>query len=271
MSHEFVRVGDLTDLQSYPPWLQAVVAVCHEAEQAVAEHELFCRMRDAVLSKQATRNFLIGVWPVIEQFPQYMAANLLKVQFGRSRGLDMARRYLVRNIRVEQQHAEYWLQWAAASGISRAEVLDGSGSPAADALSHWCSHTCQRDPLPAAMAATNYAIEGVTGRWASLVCSSNTYENGFAPQLRKSAMKWLRAHAEYDARHPWEALDIIAAILGAQPDTREIGLVQARVRRSYEYMRMTLDDCLVLMETSRSAMTSDCPQVAWPTAEVSRA
>jgi pyrroloquinoline quinone (PQQ) biosynthesis protein C len=56
------------------------------------------------------------------------------------------------------------------------------------------------------MAATNYAIEGATGEWATLVCSQPHYENLFQSGVRKKAMKWLRLHAEYDDTHPWEAL-----------------------------------------------------------------
>ena len=58
-------------------------------------------------------------------------------------------------------------------------------------------------------------------------------------------MRWLRAHAHYDDSHPWEALEIVASILGADPAPREIAGIRAAIRRSYEYMRITLDDCLV--------------------------
>jgi pyrroloquinoline quinone (PQQ) biosynthesis protein C len=94
------------------------------------------------------------------------------------------------------------------------------------------------------MAATNYAIEGVTGEWAALVCSRDTYELGFPEAVRKSAMKWLRAHAEYDDKHPWEALEIIATVLGHEPDETDIAGVRSRIRKSYDYMRLTLDECL---------------------------
>src|SRR5688572_8706017 len=258
MSPEFTRSGALMDLRSYPLWLQDIVAKCRDAEQRIAEHELFHRMANAALSKEATWSFMVGAWPVIEQFPKYMAMNLLKVEFGRSPGHNMARRYLIRNIRVEQQHAELWLLWAEACGIPRAQVLEGSGSVATEALSHWCWHTCHHDPLPIAMAATNYAIEGVTGRWCALVCSTSTYEKTFAPEARRDAMKWLRAHAEYDDRHPWEALEIIATMLGTAPDIRDVDLVCSRVRRSYEYMCMTLDDCLMQDVAPTRVMNHGC-------------
>src|SRR3546814_6241275 len=64
-------------------------------------------MREVSLSHSATRHFMVGIWPVIERFPAYMALSLLKTRFGRSPGDNLARRWLVRNIRVEQNHAEY--------------------------------------------------------------------------------------------------------------------------------------------------------------------
>ncbi len=123
-------------------------------------------------------------------------------------------------------------------------------SPAGDPthrtrLSHWCWHTCERDPLAVAMAATNFAIEGTTGEWAALVCGSSTYENGFPDEVRKHAMKWLRVHAHYDDTHPWEALEIIATLLGHQPpEARDIANVRSAIVKSYQYMSSAFDDCL---------------------------
>jgi hypothetical protein len=38
-----------------------------------------------------------------------------------------------------------------------------------------------------------------------------------AAELRGPAMRWLRVHAEYDDTHPWEALEIVATLLGHAP------------------------------------------------------
>jgi pyrroloquinoline quinone (PQQ) biosynthesis protein C len=255
--NEYARTGALMDIRSYPEWLQVVVADCHDAKIRAAEHELFYQMRDGALSATAARRFFVGVWPVIDQFPQYMALNLLKVQSGQSPGDDLARRYLIRNIRVEQHHASYWMEWAQASGIGANELLNGSGSVAAEALAHWCWHTCERDPLAAAMAAANYAIEGATGEWSALVCSADIYESGFEPSVRKQAMRWLKAHASYDDKHPFEALEAIATILGLSPSSRDVARVETGIRTSYNYMCMTLDDCLTGMPVKHSATSVD--------------
>ena len=244
MTDAFVRDGELTDITSYPAWAQDLVEGCAQTRARVAAHPLFQRMRDGELDQSQISTFLVGVWPVIEQFPQYMAQNLLKVQYGRTRGHDEARRYLIRNIRVEQNHADHWLQWALASGVSRDDLLHGEVPPETHALSHWCWHTCERDSLAAGMAATNYAIEGVTGDWSAMVCSKDIYEDSFAVDVRAKAMKWLKLHAKYDDTHPWEALEIICAVMGSNPTPRGVSLIRSRVVTSYEYMRLTLDHCL---------------------------
>ena len=243
VDESFIRTGPLMDLQSYPRWVQGIVQECSEAKRGVAEHEIFQLMSEGEMPERAMRRFLAGVWPVIEQFPQYMAMNLLKVQYG-SIGHEMARKYLIRNIRVEQNHVDYWMDWASAHGLNRDDLLFGWRSGPVDALSHWCWHTCERDSLFAAMAATNYAIEGVTGEWAAMVCVSQTYENGFAPELRKKAMRWLKVHAQYDDTHPWEALEIISTMVGNRPSAREIDTIQTGILKSYGYMHLAFDDCL---------------------------
>ena len=244
MSDEFVRFGPLMDMTSYPTWAQDMVLDCDETKKRVVEHEFYKKMRDAELTPRQTRDFLVGTFPVIEQFPQYMGMNLVKVQYGRSRGHDMARKYLIRNIRVEQSHADYWVEWAMASGVTKEDLIYGPVPLTAHALAHWCWHTCERDSLPAAMAATNYAIEGATGQWASVVCSKDTYENLFDPKDRKKAMKWLKLHAEYDDTHPWEALEIICTIMGSNPSMRGINLLSTCIRKSYEYMALIQDLCI---------------------------
>jgi pyrroloquinoline quinone (PQQ) biosynthesis protein C len=62
--------------------------------------------------------------------------------------------------------------------------------------------------------------------------------------MRGPATRWLRVHAEYDDTHPWEALDIIATLLGNAPPPAEIEAVRRAIRTSYGYIEMGLDDSL---------------------------
>jgi pyrroloquinoline quinone (PQQ) biosynthesis protein C len=245
MNSDFVRKGELMDVTSYPRWTQDMVAENAELKDRVVHHPLFVSMRDGALDMDAARRFLVGTWPTIEQFPQYMGMSLQKARYGYSRGEDMARRYLVRNIRVEQTHAEHWVEWSKACGIPLRDLLEGNGAPIeVHALSHWAGHVVQTESLAVAMAATNYAIEGATGEFSVLVCSKDLYANSFDAAVQAKAMRWLKMHAHYDDAHPWEALEIITTLLGQNPSGAEVKEVTNAIRKSYSYMLLGADACM---------------------------
>lgn len=246
MNREFVRSGALRSPHSYPEWAQQLLADCAAARQRVVRHEFYQRLRDAELGDDALRLLLIGVWPVVEQFPLYMAQNLLKTRYGYQRGEDMARRFLVRNIRVEQNHADYWLAWAAACGIAATELQAQRVPEPLQQLGHWCRHNSRHHSLLLALAATNYAIEGATGEWTQLVCAPGIYEASLPATQRQSAMRWLKVHARYDDDHPWEALDIVCTLAGRDADAGTRRALQTAIGNSYHYMQLALDCCLQL-------------------------
>ena len=244
MDPTFNRLGELKNIGSYPAWLGDILDKTAAAKQRVIDHPIFAAMREAQLTPRQAEAFLVNGWPVVEQFPQYMAMNLQKLRYGHSRGEDMARRFLTRNIRVEQNHADYWVDWAAAHDVSKLNLTKRGGPSLAYALSHWCWKSSSADPLAASVAATNYAIEGVTGEWSTLVCSSDKYALSFAPAIRRKAMRWLSLHAHYDDEHPWEALDIVATLLGNAPGVNEVHAVKESIEMSFEYYKVSLDCCL---------------------------
>lgn len=244
MNSNFERTGPIDAIESYPGWAQAMVAECLPAKQALIEHEIWTLMREARLDRVSTRNFMVGVWPVIERFPGYMAHNLLKTRFGRSAGDNLARRWLVRNIRVEQNHAEHWLRWAEGAGVSREEVLNSTAPYGTEVLDRWCEEVSSTDSLAAGIAATNYAVEGATGEWSQKVFESSVYAESFDPRHRTASLRWLQLHAAYDDTHPWEALEIVCTLKGMNPAADEVAHLAECIKRSYISMRITLDRCL---------------------------
>jgi pyrroloquinoline quinone (PQQ) biosynthesis protein C len=244
MNTHFERTGPLTEITSYPQWAQDMVADCQSTKQTVLDHELWVMMRECTLGLTATTNFMVGIWPFIERFPGYMALNLLKTQYGRSKGEDMARRWLVRNIRVEQNHAEYWLNWGEGAGISRDVLLHGAAPKGTDGLAKWCEEISKSGTLAAGMVATNYAIEGVTGEWSHFVYESTKYRESFEKSVRASSVRWLHLHADYDDTHPWEALEIVCTLLGTNPLPSEVAHLGECIKRSYVSMRILGDKCL---------------------------
>jgi len=254
---EFKRTGELKDLSSYPAWLQQVVLDTNPDKHRIVNHRLFTLMRDARLPLPVMRRFLIGTWSTIEQFPRFMAKNLEKISFGESTGHDMARRYLMHNIRVEQKHADHWVEWAKSADVSLDELRHSEGHDAMQALAHWCWQIADRSSLAVGMAATNFAVEGATGEWSCLVCSKKDYANSLPEDIRGPAMRWLRVHAEYDDTHPWEALEIIATLLGHAPEQSEVNAIRRAIRSSYAYMEMAADWAMSICEQTGFAQSSE--------------
>ncbi|HEY8586718.1 MAG TPA: iron-containing redox enzyme family protein [Rhodanobacter sp.] len=244
MNEQFERTGPLTELGSYPQWAQDMVAECESTKRSVIVHPLWESMVDGTLGQTGTSNFMVGIWPVIERFPAYMAQSLLKTQFGRSAGDNLARRWLVRNIRVEQNHAEYWLNWAEGAGIPREEVLRGTAPHGTRVLADWCEDVSRSDTLAASIAATNYAVEGATGEWSQLLFESEAYAERFPSKIRAGTLRWLQLHAAYDDTHPWEALEIVCTLMGKNPAVEDIAHVGECIRRSYTSMRILADRCV---------------------------
>lgn len=261
MTHEFRRTGDLKAISSYPVWLQRAVRATGPEKKRVVDHELFSLIRDASLPKSVMRKFLVGAWPTIEQFPQFMAMNLKKLSFGDAIGQDLARKYLIHNIRVEQKHAEHWVEWAKSVDLSLDDLKRGDEIEGLSALAHWCWYICDRGSLAVAMAATNYAVEGVTGEWSCVICSQSTYAQSLPEEIRGPATRWLRVHAEYDDTHPWEALEIIATLLGHAPSLADQRAVERAIRSTYVYYEMGLNHAMANMlqgsfdETASNAST----------------
>ncbi|HKS15668.1 MAG TPA: iron-containing redox enzyme family protein [Pseudomonas sp.] len=252
MSEAFIRLGPLMDPNSYPTWAQQLIEDCSMSKQRVVDHVFYHRLRDGQLDPKTIRQYLIGGWPVVEQFSLYMAHNLTKTRYARHPGEDLARRWLMRNIRVELHHADYWVHWAHAHGVSLHDLQAQDVPLELNALNDWCWRVCSTESLVVAIAATNYAIEGATGEWSALVCSTGDYAQGFPEEGRKRAMKWLKMHAHYDDAHPWEALEIICTLAGENPSQALRTELRKAICKSYDCMFHFLERCMQ-MEQQREA------------------
>ncbi len=234
-------IGLNVDVTRYPQWLQDILFDTEALAQKVAHHEAWYRFSDGTIPQEQHHALLIGFWPLIERFPQYLALNLLKCSYGADPALNKTRGWLIKNLRVEQRHAEMYRDWAESAGIPREELFDANRSAAATAITDWCWHVCESAGLAEGMAATNYAIEGVTGEWAKMVGASEVYQEFFPEPNRNKAMRWIVAHAAYDDKHPVEALELISAQLGNDPEPIEARCVKQAIQKSYELYLLALD------------------------------
>ena len=225
----------------FPSWLKEVVEDTRPKAQAVAEHEAWKRFADGTISQSRHHTLLSGFWPLIERFPQFLALNLLKCSYGSNSNLNAARGWLIKNLRIEQRHAEWYRDWAECSGIPRAKLFGVQRPAALTAITDWCWHICESGTLAEGMAATNFAIEGVTGDWSEIVWESEKYRLLFNEGEQKKAMKWIQAHAAYDDLHPVEALGIIYKLLGDDPSKENINKIRCAIEKSYDLYLLALD------------------------------
>ncbi|MEO8809465.1 MAG: hypothetical protein ABI386_04380 [Rhodanobacter sp.] len=138
-------------------------------------------------------------------------------QFGRIPGNNLARRWLLRIIRVEQNHAEYWLNWAEGANIPCEEILHWVPLHGTQILANWCEDVSRKDTLAAGIATTNYAVESATGEWSPLICESKSFTGRFPARITAGSLRWLQLHAGYGDTHPWEGLNIVCTLMGNEP------------------------------------------------------
>ena len=89
--------------------------------------------------------------------------------------------------------------------------------------------------------ATNYAIEGPTGEWTRNVAPGLTsYHANDSVDVNQRTLQWVAAHATYDDKHPYEALELIKAHVSTREEQRKV--LQA-AKRAMEYYALALDAC----------------------------
>jgi pyrroloquinoline quinone (PQQ) biosynthesis protein C len=194
------------------------------------------------------RAWLLQLYPFIETFPKWIALNIPKTQDA------MSRNFLIDNVRVEKRHAERWVYMAEAFGIKRYDLHTVKPLAEVDALTHWLWSINTQGSLAEAVAATNYAIEGVTKDIAvATVKGFPRYEGVDGIHLDHKAYWWMRAHAKYDDLHPQQALEIMK-LYATTPEVQD--KVTFVTHRSLEYMLLAFETCYTQFQDQPSALVA---------------
>jgi pyrroloquinoline quinone (PQQ) biosynthesis protein C len=170
---------------------------------------------------------MINFYPLIENFPKYMALILAKVPMEDSPEANMARHWLIHNLNIERLHAKWYRDWIRGFGVPQ-ELMQKEyfPTPEVDAVNNFLWKLCTYGTLPEAIAGLNFAIEGPTGIWSQRVYENiRNYEGVDGVQMTGKSLIWLKAHAKYDDHHPDEALEIVKCFATNQEE-------QARVIRA---------------------------------------
>jgi len=161
------------------------------------------------LTVDELRGWMLQMYPFIHAFPKFLAEALIKVED------DYSRTFLIDNIRVEKQHAELWIWMAQGFGVSRQQMMElaeGNKPVLRDvqSLTDWLWYINTKGSLAEAVAATSFAIEGITGDLTrKTLAGFEAYGKVPGVDMSSKTMRWMRAHAKYDDDHPQIALEVI--------------------------------------------------------------
>ena len=218
-----------------PSWVIEMRQQLEPYRDAILQCRLVQETSTGELSLPQIKGWNIQFYPFIESFPQFMALNLAKEQD------SMSRLFLIDNIRIEKRHADAWIDMANGFGVTKERMLSSPILPEVEALTHWLWSINARGSLAEGIAATNYAIEGVTQGIATIMVRGfDKYRGEEGINLDRKAYWWMEAHAKYDDLHPYEALEIVKR----HATSHEMQLrVKHAAQRSMEYLFIALEAC----------------------------
>lgn len=206
----------------------------------VVHHPYFSKVQTGELPIDLGYKGLINFYPLVENFPKYMALNLAKVKRGEE-GHEAAKYWLIQNIKVEQNHADWWHLWAHGFGITDEQLKCAQPSPLMDAINYYLWYINTYGSLIEGVAATNLAIEWATGEWTiNIIEGVKSYAKQGLANIDDKTMSWLTAHASYDDKHPDEAMEVIKLCVKTKEDQDK---AFAAAERSLQYYVLALDDC----------------------------
>ena len=229
-------------LSPHPIWIENLLDIAQAYQQRITTHRLFEEFKKGLLTVRQSQGALINFYPLINTFPQYMALSLSKVPEENSPRNRYTRNWLITNIGQERLHGAWWRQFAAGFKVDAA-IFDEEivPPPEMDAINHYLWRICTYGTLAEGIAASNFAVEGATGQWTKSIHGSfGKYQGVQGVEIDKRTLRWVAAHADYDDRHPFEALEIMKAFATTKEEQKRVS--HATVR-TLEYYELALDAC----------------------------
>jgi len=197
------------ELSPNPRWVDSLHSYIQPYWDELIDGEFVEGVARAKLSVAEMQGWMLQLYPFILTFPKFLAEALIKVED------EYARSFLIDNIRVEKVHAEHWLWMGQGFGLRKQDMLElaqGSKPLLRDvqSLTDWLWYINTKGSLAEAVAATSFAIEGVTGDMCrKAVEGFESYRDRPGVDMNPKTYKWMREHARYDDEHPKVALEIV--------------------------------------------------------------
>jgi pyrroloquinoline quinone (PQQ) biosynthesis protein C len=202
-------MGSMYEISPHPVWVDTLHRFVRPYWDALLNGEFAEGAAATRLTVDELRGWMLQMYPFVHAFPKFLAEALIKVED------DYSRSFLIDNIRVEKQHAEHWIWMGQGFGLTKQDMLDlaeGKKPILRDvqSLTDWMWYVNTRGSLAEAVAATSFAIEGVTGDLTRKTLQGFEAYGEFPDvDMNPRTTRWMRSHARYDDEHPKVALEVI--------------------------------------------------------------
>lgn len=202
-------MGSVYEISPHPAWVGTMQRFVQPYWDALLNGEFAESAAVTRLSVDELRGWLLQMYPFIHTFPKFLAEALTKVED------DDSRAFLIDNLRVEKAHSEHWLWMAQGFGLARKELLDLAAGERpmlrdVQSLTDWLWYINTKGSLAEAVAATSFAIEGVTGDLTRKTLQGfEAYGRFPGVVMDARTTRWMRSHARYDDEHPKLAVEVI--------------------------------------------------------------
>jgi len=202
-------MGSMHEVSSHPKWIDALHGYLKPYREEAFSGEWAVGVANTKLTIPEMKGWISQMYPFIHAFPKFLAEALIKVED------DYSRAFFIDNIRVEKAHAEHWIWMGEGFGLLRDEMIDladGNKPILRDvqSLTDWLWYINTKGSFVEAVAATSFAVEGITGDLARIVTDGfDAYRGHEGVDMNPRTYKWMREHVHYDDEHPKIALEII--------------------------------------------------------------
>jgi len=187
----------------HPAWVAELDAALDPYRTAILDTAVVVDASENALVDGRIQNFLVGFYPIIRDFPQWLEALM-------ARSPAEGQGFFRDNIRVERRHDAMWR--AMGDGFSVPRERFQKPEPLISEVRTFHAYLTERGrqaPFAEAVAATNYAVEGVAQKISEKALQGLGKNEKIGPRGRW----WLEEHAKYDDEHPVHALEIIKACI----------------------------------------------------------
>lgn len=213
-----------------PSWVAEMDQTLEPLRLAILDLRVVVDASENRLLDQPMQDFLVAFYPIIRDFPQWLGLLL-------ARSPASGRAFFEDNIRVERRHDAMWRAMGDGFGVPKERWRAAQALlPEVQAFHGYLTEHCTTAPFALAVAATNYAVEGVAQQISEKALRGLAHNEKIGPRGRW----WLEEHAKYDDEHPIHALEIIKDCVARGDAPAD---VTAAAQRSLDLMKHAMQAC----------------------------